>query len=46
MEYVVTILILIDGFLQFKLSDTKIKLNRVTILILIDGFLQSIQIKN
>ena len=36
----VTILILIDGFLQFgMLVHTKVKSN-VTILILIDGFLQ------
>ena len=40
-EYHVTILILIDGFLQFKenISLFKSALN-VTILILIDGFLQ------
>ena len=36
----VTILILIDGFLQYKLSSTQKNLTRVTILILIDGFLQ------
>ena len=41
MEYMVTILILIDGFLQFgiPLSNTRVK-TKVTILILIDGFLQ------
>ena len=39
---IVTILILIDGFLQFKkaLANTDIT-SIVTILILIDGFLQS-----
>ena len=40
-SYIVTILILIDGFLQYKeqtmLDNIK---NNVTILILIDGFLQ------
>ena len=37
----VTILILIDGFLQLGLTYKKVKANPVTILILIDGFLQS-----
>ena len=36
----VTILILIDGFLQYNLLNTKDFINGVTILILIDGFLQ------
>ena len=36
----VTILILIDGFLQFKTANNKIIGIYVTILILIDGFLQ------
>ena len=40
-EEEVTILILIDGFLQYsKLVDTELILIDVTILILIDGFLQ------
>ena len=38
----VTILILIDGFLQFYWRGTIKSNNKVTILILIDGFLQSI----
>ena len=38
--YCVTILILIDGFLQSKLFTYKIGDRMVTILILIDGFLQ------
>ena len=38
----VTILILIDGFLQFiYLYDEEVYVDKVTILILIDGFLQS-----
>ena len=37
----VTILILIDGFLQFNCVDFKSFVRSVTILILIDGFLQS-----
>ena len=38
----VTILILIDGFLQYIKQDVVTKtLKKVTILILIDGFLQS-----
>ena len=42
----VTILILIDGFLQFSGSEDEIKnLKEVTILILIDGFLQYKDIK-
>ena len=36
----VTILILIDGFLQFKVEKVVGYYNQVTILILIDGFLQ------
>ena len=36
----VTILILIDGFLQYMLSDINKFAKSVTILILIDGFLQ------
>ena len=36
----VTILILIDGFLQFFKNMYLTHLNKVTILILIDGFLQ------
>ena len=38
----VTILILIDGFLQSKREEFYNSLNDVTILILIDGFLQSL----
>ena len=37
----VTILILIDGFLQYVVEKNKLGLLTVTILILIDGFLQS-----
>ena len=37
---IVTILILIDGFLQCKKTFIKIGVHAVTILILIDGFLQ------
>ena len=36
----VTILILIDGFLQFLDDNMLSDINKVTILILIDGFLQ------
>ena len=36
----VTILILIDGFLQFMAIIRQVTLDKVTILILIDGFLQ------
>ena len=36
----VTILILIDGFLQYKACSEWDRLPKVTILILIDGFLQ------
>ena len=36
----VTILILIDGFLQYKDEDYYCPIDIVTILILIDGFLQ------
>ena len=39
----VTILILIDGFLQYNLFNDWFKEIDVTILILIDGFLQSKQ---
>ena len=39
-EYVVTILILIDGFLQFGICVGYNHEVNVTILILIDGFLQ------
>ena len=45
-EYIVTILILIDGFLQLKTQDFINGINTVvTILILIDGFLQFIDEK-
>ena len=37
---IVTILILIDGFLQSLYASLSIPLLKVTILILIDGFLQ------
>ena len=40
MEIFVTILILIDGFLQSLKTTQKLKTRAVTILILIDGFLQ------
>ena len=43
---VVTILILIDGFLQFKVASSAGKFTSVTILILIDGFLQSRELNN
>ena len=36
----VTILILVDGFLQFKIVWNYIHFHKVTILILVDGFLQ------
>ena len=39
-EYNVTILILIDGFLQFVYATKALGVINVTILILIDGFLQ------
>ena len=39
-DSVVTILILIDGFLQSGTTDARITCGCVTILILIDGFLQ------
>ena len=39
-EYNVTILILIDGFLQFGVELSNPTVKSVTILILIDGFLQ------
>ena len=42
---IVTILILIDGFLQQKIKDVTDKMKAVTILILIDGFLQQPQKK-
>ena len=41
---VVTILILVDGFLQFKIAKKWADTNVVTILILVDGFLQYIGI--
>ena len=44
-RYEVTILILIDGFLQFKQVKRHIIINNVTILILIDGFLQLVIVK-
>ena len=37
---IVTILILIDGFLQYKMTINAVSILQVTILILIDGFLQ------
>ena len=37
----VTILILVDGFLQSLMCKIKILIFKVTILILVDGFLQS-----
>ena len=37
---IVTILILVDGFLQYINSGAKIIAKKVTILILVDGFLQ------
>ena len=40
MDLAVTILILIDGFLQSYIHTNKALANSVTILILIDGFLQ------
>ena len=39
----VTILILIDGFLQLGFKEVMDKEDKVTILILIDGFLQYIR---
>ena len=39
-DYIVTILILVDGFLQYRHWRRKNKKNKVTILILVDGFLQ------
>ena len=36
----VTILILIDGFLQYNMNKYLKNMQKVTILILIDGFLQ------
>ena len=41
MNLAVTILILVDGFLQSKIGLTYKKVKAVTILILVDGFLQS-----
>ena len=41
----VTILILIDGFLQYVYNRVYFTKNKVTILILIDGFLQSKNVK-
>ena len=40
-NFKVTILILIDGFLQYKSIEASLGIGLVTILILIDGFLQS-----
>ena len=40
-DILVTILILIDGFLQLNSLAPYYKVKKVTILILIDGFLQS-----
>ena len=47
-HYVVTILILVDGFLQSNMMCILNIENLVTILILVDGFLQSIilELKN
>ena len=42
---IVTILILIDGFLQFIVYKQTVTQKEVTILILIDGFLQLVIIK-
>ena len=42
MSKIVTILILIDGFLQYKGIKFDTLFDVVTILILIDGFLQSV----
>ena len=36
----VTILILVDGFLQYQVKANTLVINKVTILILVDGFLQ------
>ena len=44
-EEQVTILILIDGFLQWELLVSKNNSKKVTILILIDGFLQCTDIR-
>ena len=44
-KILVTILILIDGFLQFRYRFRSFRLQYVTILILIDGFLQYSDIK-
>ena len=41
----VTILILIDGFLQYRHYETRPNWLEVTILILIDGFLQCVKFK-
>ena len=38
--YDVTILILVDGFLQYNITDIYSAFTEVTILILVDGFLQ------
>ena len=46
MKKFVTILILIDGFLQFKVRYEEFIDELVTILILIDGFLQYLLKKN
>ena len=42
----VTILILVDGFLQFQAIKISDYVSRVTILILVDGFLQYVDRKN
>ena len=39
-KLIVTILILVDGFLQFQTETIKRFYTEVTILILVDGFLQ------
>ena len=38
--FTVTILILVDGFLQYNAVELGFKIAKVTILILVDGFLQ------
>ena len=39
-DFLVTILILVDGFLQYGMPFVRNLLSLVTILILVDGFLQ------
>ena len=41
LSFDVTILILVDGFLQFLMNMEALLMKTVTILILVDGFLQS-----